>query len=362
MTIQRLNTKTTVAAKTVKAKPVVKPLPLEITPKLMEQVTAAVNSSKHKFDCSVLFKYEGWFKNIELDLPAYNSVPAIDPNYEFDENLTNQILLYLTQPSNDCLWIAGDAGSGKTTGVLQVCARLKWGVQQLTCSAKSESLDLIGHTTLKNGELVFEYGALAHAMKHGEVLILNEIDTMNPNDLSAINDVLEGKPLTIIQNGGEVITPHRNFRVIATANTFGNGDTTGFYTGTRMMNQAFLDRFRFVKADYPSDTAMTRLIKAQYPKVSDDNIQKLLKFTNDIRRIISDGLANNIAQLSQPFSTRTVLKIANLLNTGLMTVSACVQTAIGARINPSEQRYMMQLVSDVWGSAEVVDDNMMEAE
>lgn len=164
-------------------------------------------------------------------------IPNLDKNYVFELNVLNEVLLYLIYPFKDCLYISGPSGCGKTTLILQIAARLNWGVEQITLSNKCESLDLIGHTTLKRGELVYEYGPLTRAMLYGEILILNEIDLMSPGDLSVLNDVLEGKPLTILANNGEVIKPHPQFRVIATANTKGFGDMTGFYNGARLLDQ-----------------------------------------------------------------------------------------------------------------------------
>ena len=136
-------------------------------------------------------------KNVieDCDLEPSNlidHIPNLDKNYVFELNVLNEVLLYLIYPFKDCLYISGPSGCGKTTLILQIAARLNWGVEQITLSNKCESLDLIGHTTLKRGELVYEYGPLTRAMLYGEILILNEIDLMSPGDLSVLNDVLDG--------------------------------------------------------------------------------------------------------------------------------------------------------------------------
>ena len=76
-------------------------------------------------------------------------IPNVDKNYVFELNVLNEVLLYLIYPFKDCLYISGPSGCGKTTLILQIAARLNWGVEQITLSNKCESLDLIGHTTLK---------------------------------------------------------------------------------------------------------------------------------------------------------------------------------------------------------------------
>src|SRR5574344_1809003 len=206
------------------------------------------------------------FDECELEpCKRVEQIPNIDVNDVFELKVLNEVLLYLFHPLKDCLYIAGPSGCGKPTLILQIAARLNWGVEQITLSNKCESLDLIGHSTLRNGELVFEYGPLSRAMINGEILILNEIDLMSAGDLSVLNDVLDGKPLTIIANNGEVIYPHKDFRVIATANTKGLGDDTGFYSGARILNQAFLDRFRFLEMSYPSIRTEIITLKQAFP-------------------------------------------------------------------------------------------------
>lgn len=98
--------------------------------------------------------------------------------------------------------------------------------------------------------MTFVYGPLALAVKHGHLLIINEMDLAEPAELAGLNDILEGAPLVIAQNGGEIIMPHTKFRFIATGNSAGSGDQTGLYQGVLQQNLAFLDRFRIIEATY----------------------------------------------------------------------------------------------------------------
>jgi len=241
-------------------------------------------------------------------------IPLLDENYVFELNSLNDLLMYLVYPQKDCLYISGPSGCGKTSLVIQAAARLRWGVEQITLSNKSESMDLIGHTSLKKGELVYEYGPLTRAMLYGEILILNEIDLMSPSDLSLLNDVIEGKPLTILANNGEVIYPHPQFRVVATANTKGFGDMSGFYSGARILNQAFLDRFRYVEMNYPLPNVEISMIKNAYPAIDESLAEKLVRLAGEIRKVVDDGLEKGVRQISAPFSTRTILQVAGLLS------------------------------------------------
>ncbi|MGN1281178.1 MAG: AAA family ATPase [Succinivibrio sp.] len=277
-------------------------------------------------------------------------IPAADENYVFELNVLNEILLYLIYPFKDCLYISGPSGCGKTTIVLQVASRLNWGVEQITLSNKCESLDLIGHTTLKKGELVYEYGPLTRAMLYGEILILNEIDLMSPGDLSVLNDVLEGKPLTILANNGEIIKPHPQFRVIATANTKGYGDMTGFYNGARLLNQAFLDRFRYIEMNYPKAVVELEMLRSSFPTLDDDLRKKLIHLAHDLRQVVALGIENGVRQISAPFSTRALLKIASLLSVqSTYSVHNVVRMCYSLRLPEVESEYVMRLCNDIFG-------------
>ena len=285
------------------------------------------------------------FDNIKLaPWATKGEVPILDTSYQFKDEYLNEVLAYLSHPLNDCLYIAGPAGCGKTSIIMQVCARLNWGLQQITVGNKTEVSDLIGHTVLRKGELVFEYGVLVKAMLNGDVLLINEIDTMSPSDLSVLNDVLEGKPLTITANNGEIIKAHPNFRVVATANTIGNGDDTGAYVGTRQMNTAFMDRFRYLYMDYLTEQEETELV-LKVSKVSKDTAQKLAKFSHDLRELCN----GDAPQISAPFSSRALIKVAKMLEFR-KSVMANINSFYALRLPKAEQEFIGRLVTDIFGN------------
>lgn len=271
-------------------------------------------------------------------------IPILDTSYQFKDEYLNEVLAYLSHPLNDCLYIAGPSGCGKTSLIMQVCARLQWGLQQITVGNKTEVSDLIGHTVLRKGELVFEYGVLVKAMLNGDVLLINEIDTMSPSDLSVLNDVLEGKPLTITANNGEIIKAHPNFRVVATANTIGNGDDTGAYVGTRQMNTAFMDRFRYLYMDYLTEQEEAELV-LKVSKVDKDTAQKLAKFSHDLRELCN----GDAAQISTPFSSRALIKVAKMLEFR-KSVMANINSFYALRLPKAEQEFIARLVTDIFGN------------
>ena len=203
------------------------------------------------------------------------AVPVAHENYVFRREVLRDLLGFLRKPNNDALFITGPTGSGKTSAILETCARLNWPVQSLTLNARFEFAHLTGHFTFSASapgeapQMRFQYGPLAVAMKYGQVLVLNEVDLADAGELAGLNDCLEGRPLVLADNAGEVLYPHPMFRVICTANSCGNGDNSGRYAGVQQQNLAFLDRFRFLEVPYQDakveEELLTKLAPAMKP-------------------------------------------------------------------------------------------------
>lgn len=245
---------------------------------------------------------------------THPQIPAVDTNYVFRADFIREVNAYLSQPNNDALFITGPKGSGKTSGVTQMAARLNWPVQEVTCHARMETADLVGFHTLMSKapgeapEMTFQHGPLAVAMRDGHILLLNEVDFLDPGELSGLNDVLEGRPLVIPQNGGEVIKPHANFRVIATGNSVGNGDPGG-YDGIVAQNDAAMDRYRVTEVTYPEPAVEKQIIMAKSPKLAEPLVEAMVKIANDIRYVNETG---ETTQLNLSMSTRVLDRWAHL--------------------------------------------------
>lgn len=175
--------------------------------------------------------------------------PAVDPNYIFHEQSRDMVVWFID--ANDPLYVYGPSGAGKTSCLKQLAAKLNFPVFEVTGHSRLEFPELIGHHVVRQGSMEFEYGPLALAMKYGGLALVNELDLLEPSTAAGLNGILDGQPLCIPENGGELITPHPMFRFAATANSNGGSDETGLYQGVLRQNLALMDRFVLCEVTYP---------------------------------------------------------------------------------------------------------------
>jgi cobaltochelatase CobS len=195
-------------------------------------------------------------------------VPAVDPTYRFDHDTTLAILAGFQ--FNRRVMIQGYHGTGKSTHIEQVAARLNWPCVRVNLDSHISRIDLIGKDAikLKGGVQVTEFqeGILPWALRNPVAIVFDEYDAGRPDVMFVIQRVLEvdGKLTLLDQN--EIIHPHKHFRLFATANTIGLGDTTGLYHGTQQINQGQMDRWSLVATlNYLSHAAETAIVLAKQP-------------------------------------------------------------------------------------------------
>lgn len=281
-------------------------------------------------------------------------IPALNPNYRFRKDQVMVLLGFLSSPNRNGLYLTGPTGSGKSSLVTQAAARLNWPVQSVTCCAGLEFNDLVGQFLPTANGVRFFHNSLALAMKHGHILLLNEVDTMDPSQLVGLNDIIEGQPLVIPQNEGEVIRPHPAFRVVVTGNSAGGGDQTGLYQGVLRQNLAFMDRFGFMKMDYPTPDEEKAILAASLTKgtnaAMDALIDNMIKVANDIRRLFIGS--NESGNLSVTLSTRGLLRWMDLhakYRRRPDALAVSLDQAVALQASPAEREAIHRIAQDVFG-------------
>jgi len=272
-------------------------------------------------------------------------------NYVFRNDLLRDVLAYLHDAAGDGMFLTGPTGAGKTSLITQIAARLHWPVQSVTCHGRMELNALIGQFVLVNGSTQYVHGPLAVAARDGHLLILNESDLMDPSELAGLNDIIEGQPLVIAENGGEVIKPHPKFRVFATGNSAGAGDGSGLYQGVLRQNLAFMDRFRVIHVGYPDAELEKQVVLAAVPKMPAEIVEKMILVAQEIRRLFM-GSDSEAGELTVTMSTRTLVRWATLSLTfkGAPNVFAyALEQALTARAEPEQREAIHRIAADVFG-------------
>jgi cobaltochelatase CobS len=177
-------------------------------------------------------------------------VPDTDPDYLFNRETTIAILAGFAY--NRRVMVTGYHGTGKSTHIEQVAARLNWPCIRINLDSHISRIDLIGKDAivLQEGKQVTEFreGILPWAYQHNVALVFDEYDAGRPDVMFVIQRILESSGKLTLLDQSKVIRPHAAFRLFATANTIGLGDTTGLYHGTQQINQAQMDRWSIVTA------------------------------------------------------------------------------------------------------------------
>ncbi len=241
-----------------------------------------------------------------------NRVPEVDETYKFDPDTTLAILAGFNH--NRRVMIQGYHGTGKSTHIEQVAARLNWPAVRVNLDSHISRIDLIGKDAikLKDGKQVTEFheGILPWALRNPVAIVFDEYDAGRADVMFVIQRVLEhdGKLTLLDQN--EIITPHSNFRLFATSNTVGLGDTTGLYHGTQQINQAQMDRWSLVATlNYLSVEVESAIVLAKSPSYDSEEGKRVLKQMVTVADLTRTAFMNG--DLSTVMSPRTVINWAS---------------------------------------------------
>jgi cobaltochelatase CobS len=247
-----------------------------------------------------------------MKVPAFSQagehVPDIDTAYRFDRETTLAILAGFA--FNRRVMVQGYHGTGKSTHIEQVAARLKWPCIRINLDSHVSRIDLIGKDAivLKDGKQVTEFreGLLPWALQHPVALVFDEYDAGRPDVMFVIQRVLEASGRLTLLDQNKVIQAHPAFRLFSTTNTIGLGDTTGLYHGTQQINQGQMDRWNIVSTlNYLTHDAEEEIVLAKAPNYGTPEGRKTISAMVRLADMTRNAFVNG--DLSTVMSPRTVI-------------------------------------------------------
>ena len=250
--------------------------------------------------------------DLDLKVPAFSEtdehVPDLDPDYIFDRETTLSILAGFAR--NRRVMVTGYHGTGKSTHIEQVAARLNWPCIRINLDSHVSRIDLVGKDAivLQDGKQVtaFQDGILPWALQNNVALVFDEYDAGRPDVMFVIQRVLEVSGRLTLLDQKRVIRPHPGFRLFATANTVGLGDTSGLYHGTQQINQGQMDRWSIVTTlNYLPHDREVDIVLSKSPHYQSesgrDTVNRMVRVADLTRNAFMNG------DLSTVMSPRTVI-------------------------------------------------------
>ena len=235
-------------------------------------------------------------------------VPDIDSSYCFDKSTTLAILSGFKY--NRRVMIQGLHGTGKSTHIEQVAARLNWPCVRVNLDSHISRIDLIGKDAivLQDGKQITEFqdGILPWSLQNPTALVFDEYDAGRPDVMFVIQRVLEAEGKFTLLDKNRVLKPNPFFRLFATTNTIGLGDTTGLYHGTQQINQGQMDRWSIVTTlNYLDFEKEKEIMLAKVPSFNTKEKEEIIELMIKVADLTRKGMANG--DISTVMSPRTVL-------------------------------------------------------
>ena len=247
-----------------------------------------------------------------FSVPAFSKtneyVPIVDNAYKFDPSTTLAILAGFA--NNRRVIIQGYHGTGKSTHIEQVAARLNWACIRVNLDSHISRIDLIGKDTIKlkdNKQITeFQEGILPWSYQNPVALVFDEYDAGRPDVMFVIQRVLEADSRLTILDQSKVIKPHPFFRLFATTNTIGLGDTTGLYHGTQQINQGQMDRWNIITSlNYLEPKEEMKIVLSKLEKMNNKEGRDIVKSMVSTADLTRSGFMNG--DISTVMSPRTVI-------------------------------------------------------
>ena len=279
---------------------------------MSEQAKPAIDSAQVRLPDIKVSVRQTFGIDSDLEVPAFSRaeehVPLVDNAYRFDRNTTLAILAGFSH--NRRVLVQGYHGTGKSTHIEQVAARLNWPCVRVNLDSHISRIDLVGKDAivLRDGQQITEFreGILPWAYQNPTALVFDEYDAGRPDVMFVIQRVLEAEGRLTLLDQSRVLHPHPSFRLFATANTVGLGDTTGLYHGTQQINQGQMDRWSIVTTlNYLGHDAECEIVIAKVPQYENDSGRKTVSAMVALAELTRSGFING--DVSTVMSPRTVI-------------------------------------------------------
>ncbi len=311
---------------------------------------------------SEVFNVTGNTKNtlFSFNIPVFEwdgvhpDVPEVDEHYQFNLQALYRVLQGIVD--NDNSYLFGHTGTGKSTLVEQVCARMNYPLVRVNFDSEISRMDLVGRDTLieENGQTVSKFvdGVLPDALSRPCMLLCDEVDFIRPDVMYVFQRVLEGNGLLVSEDGGRRIHPDPWFRLVATANTCGQGDDSGMYMGARPQSMATLDRFaNWIKVDYMKTAQEVAWLKKVNASLDKTEAKVFVEYAKEHREAFTSG------KVLQPLSPRGLKALARrytvtnmLTNDEKESMKEAFGSAILDRCSEQDRVVLFGLVQRVIGA------------
>ena len=265
------------------------------------------NKPDHKVNVSSVFNIDS-----KLSVKAFKNktdwVPEIDDSYVFDKDTTLSILAGFEH--NRRVMVQGFHGTGKSTHIEQIAARLNWPCVRINLDSHISRIDLLGKDAIKlnDGKQITEFqeGLLPWSIQNPVALVFDEYDAGRPDVMFVIQRILEVEGKLTLLDQNKILTPHPSFRLFATTNTVGLGDMTGLYHGTQQINQGQMDRWHILATlNYLNSNQEFKVVTAKLKELKGAKNEEIIKNMIKLANLTRSGFSNG--DISTIMSPRTVI-------------------------------------------------------
>ncbi len=284
------------------------------------------------------------------DTSSHPFVPR-NTQYVFRKEVLSDFLAWIRGAAGeDPLLITGPTGSGKSTVIEQVAARLRQPVYVVPCHERIEASDLYGRFVVREAAMIWADGPILAGLKDpaGAWIVLDEYDTMDPGALVGLNPVFEGRRF-IVPETGEIVDPRAaGARLICTGNTAGMGDQGGEYLATKRQNVATMGRFAVMEVGYPTPEEEEKVLAIHRPDLPEIARKGMVEMANLVRQQYEAG------EMPVVFCTRSLVRWANLAvffrrKKGVNYLIHALNRAIGFKYEPVVREALAQITQRVFG-------------